>query len=254
MSQQNENGFKTFTAGEALEAFRRVKLSSGSGTQVEYADQSDSDGYIGITQEKVSSGDQVNVALKGGPGTRKAVASEALAVGATLYAADDGKVADTASGNAIGTALEAASADGSIIEILEDFGSAAEIDGASTSEEAEDSNGSIPIIFKKTGITDASPYNTGAVAIVTSLPYKVKIINWWIISRDTEEANVKLQDGEASPNDISANVAKGTADDAIVAGGTIVAEQDECAAGSAIKVLASTAAAFDIFVECIRVS
>jgi hypothetical protein len=73
---------------------------------VEYADQSDSDSYIGITQEKVSSGDQVDVVLKGGPGTRKAVASEALAVGATLYAADDGKVADTASGNAIGTAMD----------------------------------------------------------------------------------------------------------------------------------------------------
>jgi len=250
MSQQNENGFKPFISTEALEAFRRVKLTSGSGSTVEYADQSDSDGYIGITQEKVAITEPVNIALKGGPGTRKVTASEAFAVGAALYAANDGKVSDTASGNRIGTALEAATADGDIVEMLEDFGSAAEVDGASTSVEAEDSNGAIPIIFAKAGITDAST----AVAIVTSLPFKAKVIKWWLISRDTTAANAKLQDGAGTPNDITANVAKGTANDAIVAGGTIVAAQDELAAGSALKVLASTAAAFDVFVMVIRVA
>ncbi len=42
-------GIKTFTATEALEAARRVKLTSGSGTHVEYAD--DSDDYIGVTKK-----------------------------------------------------------------------------------------------------------------------------------------------------------------------------------------------------------
>jgi len=40
MSQFNI-GSKAFTAGEAMEAYRRVKLSTGSGTQVEYADAGD---------------------------------------------------------------------------------------------------------------------------------------------------------------------------------------------------------------------
>lgn len=37
MSQFNI-GSKAFVAGEELEAYRRVKLSTGSGSQVEYAD------------------------------------------------------------------------------------------------------------------------------------------------------------------------------------------------------------------------
>jgi len=245
MSQQNE-GIKTFTAGEDLEAFRRVKLSSG---EVVYADQIDSDGWIGVTQEKVSDGAMVTVRLKGTGRTSKMVASEALSSGASLYAADDGKVADTASGNVIGVALEAATADGDVIEVLPDVASV-EIDGASTAIEAEGANGSIPVIFSKSGITDAST----AVTVVASLPYKCKIIDWWLISRDTTAANVKLQNGAASPVDLSANVAKGTVDDARVQGGTIVAEADELAAASALKVLGSTAAAFDVFVMVVRIA
>jgi len=244
MSQQND-GMKAFVAGEALEAFRRVKLSS---SEVVYADQSDSDNYIGTTQEKVSDGDMVTVRLKGTGRTSKMVASEAVAEGASLYAADDGKVSDTASGNVIGKALEASTADGDVIEVLPDVASV-EVDGASTSVEAEDANGSIPVVFKKQGITDA---NTAAATIVTSLPFKCKIIDWWLISRDTTAGNVKLQNG--TPTDLSANVAKGTADDTLVRGGTIVDATDELAAGSALKVYASAAAAFDVFVMVVRVA
>lgn len=115
MSQQNE-GLKTFLAAEALEAFRRVKLSSGSGDDVEYADAGEA--AIGVTQEKVSSGDPVVVRLLTPGKTFKMVASEALDEGATVYAADDGKVSDTSTGTACGTALEAATADGDVIEVL----------------------------------------------------------------------------------------------------------------------------------------
>lgn len=52
-------------------------------------------------------------------GTRKMVASEALAKGATLYAAAGGKVTDTAGTVVVGIAMEAASGDNSIIEVLE---------------------------------------------------------------------------------------------------------------------------------------
>ena len=245
MSQYNE-GPKAFTAGEALEAYRRVKLSSGSGTQVEYADAGEE--FIGITAAKVASGEQVTVIPRSAARTYKVTAKEALSVGATLYGGDDGKVQDSASGTAQGTALEAATADGDIIEALLDNGAAGEIDGGSVAVEAEDGNGGIPILFKKTGIADA----TTAVAIVTLLPFKCLMIDWWLISRDTDAANVKLQNGD--DEDISANVAKGTANDAIVRGGTIVAGKDELAAGSKLQVLASAAEAFDIFVLVEKIS
>jgi hypothetical protein len=48
------------------------------------------------------------------------VASEAIDSGSAVYTAADGKVSDTAASTSyyIGTALEAASGDGSIIEVL----------------------------------------------------------------------------------------------------------------------------------------
>lgn len=118
MSQQNK-GIKAFVAGEDLEAYRRVKLSDGSGSQVEYADQSDSDGFIGITQAKAVSGDAVAVALKTRGRTFKAVADgSTIAPGTSLYAADDGKVSATASGNVVATALESSTSDLEVIEVL----------------------------------------------------------------------------------------------------------------------------------------
>ncbi len=245
MSQQNA-GFKAFIAQEALEIYRRVKLGD-TGAKVVYADQSDGDNYIGITQHSADIDKYVTVALKTRGRTFKVEASEALSAKAALYAADNGKVSDTSSGNIIGVALEAATADGEIIEAILDDVAGIEIDGAATAVESEDSNGSVPVIFAKTGITDAST----AVAIVTSLPFKCKVIKWWLISRNTTAANIKLQNGD--DEDISANKAKGTADDAIVFGGTIVAEKDELAVESKLQVLASQAAAFDVFVEVIRI-
>jgi len=117
---------KTFLAAEVLAAYRRVKLSSGSGTYVVYADQADSSSFLGITiGEAAAIGDPVPVELKGVTRTVKATAADSFAAGAILYAANDGKVSDSASGNAIGTALEAASNDGDVVEIILDGGAAA---------------------------------------------------------------------------------------------------------------------------------
>ena len=110
---QENMGRKGFTSGEALEAYRRVKLSAGT---VVYADAGEN--FIGITTEKVASGAIVDIALKGAHRTFKVEAAEALASGAAIYGADHGKVQDSASGTTQGTALEAAAADTEIIEIL----------------------------------------------------------------------------------------------------------------------------------------
>lgn len=110
----------TFTAGEALAQFRRVKLKSGSTTvplEVEYADKNEKS--VGYTETAAASGALVAIRPHNVPGNRIAVASEAIATLAVLYGADDGKVSDTATGAAtLGVALEAATADGDQIEIL----------------------------------------------------------------------------------------------------------------------------------------
>lgn len=242
MTQQTESGFKTFTAGSALEAFRRVKLDGS--LNVVYAGAGEE--FIGITQDKVASGDPVTVALRSAARTYKAVAAAAVTAGAVIYGAANGKVDDAASGTAQGTALEAATADGDVIEILSNNGAAGSIDGAATAIGDTEVNGAVPIIFGKQAIADA----TTSVTIVTPA-FKVRIIDWWIISRDTTAANIKLVNVST---DATAVKAKGTTDDAIVRGGDIIEAQRDIAAATALKVNASAAALFDIYVMAIKVA
>lgn len=118
MSQQNESQFITLTSGEALEAYRRVKLD-GNGKAV-YADAKEP--HVGITQRKCANNESVAIRLANGFGTFKLTASQAIAARAVVYGTDDGKVNDVAGaglvGVGVGVALEAASGDGSVIEVL----------------------------------------------------------------------------------------------------------------------------------------
>lgn len=113
-------GIVTFTAGEALAEKRRVKIKNGTTTsppEVEYADAGEQ--HIGVTEYDVASGGLVAIKLRYTDGTHEITAAGAFAVDATLYGANDGKVDDAASGSAIGKAVEAATADGDIIETVE---------------------------------------------------------------------------------------------------------------------------------------
>lgn len=116
----NDNGVKTFKAAEALERARRVKLSSGYGDQVEYADAADD--YIGVTLETVAINESVAVKLKrASQGTVEVEAAGVITAGATIYGAADGKVSTSSTGtDKFGKALEAASGDGAVIEGLMD--------------------------------------------------------------------------------------------------------------------------------------
>ncbi len=114
-------GKKTFKAGAALEARRRVKLKSGTTTtppEVEHAGAGEA--YIGITEYAVKSGEDVTVRLKSDPGTFEVecTVGTAIAIGASLYGAADGKVSDAVSGSAQFTALQAAGASNEHIEVL----------------------------------------------------------------------------------------------------------------------------------------
>lgn len=115
MSQENI-GARPFTAGEDLEAFRRVKLSAGSGSQIEYADAGED--FIGITAAKVPQGDFVSVNLKTRSRTFKMVALDAISEGADFYGANDGKISAVVNGSVIGKLLEASTSDLEVVEAL----------------------------------------------------------------------------------------------------------------------------------------
>lgn len=113
MSQFVDGQTRQFTAGAAIGQFLRVVESSG----VIAVAGASTPAYGTMEDPAVAAGDVVAVRLRTASGTRKMVASEAIAANAPVYAAASGKVA--ANGSILeGTALEAASADGDVIEVL----------------------------------------------------------------------------------------------------------------------------------------
>ena len=114
MSQACE-GTRTFVAGEILLAYTRVKLTAAN--TVSYADADES--CIGVTIEAAASGAPVSVRLMGGQ-TCKVLAGGAVTAAAAVYGIADGEVDDAGAGSdsvAIGMAVEAALADGDVIEV-----------------------------------------------------------------------------------------------------------------------------------------
>ena len=113
MSQFVETPTRSFAAGAARDQFLRVKLPAGVLTTAGATDVA-----IGTQEaESFAATDVVPVRLRTAQGTRKMVASEAITAGNPVYGAADGKVA--ASGTVYeGIALEAATADGDVIEVM----------------------------------------------------------------------------------------------------------------------------------------
>lgn len=109
---------KTFTAGEALEEKRLVKLSAAG--IVVYADEAATDDTIGVNDYAVANGEPCAVDLINGSGTNEFTAAGAIAAGDDIYQAADGKVQvlPVAPGTyqRVGKALEAASGDTAIFE------------------------------------------------------------------------------------------------------------------------------------------
>lgn len=112
---QNTSGFRTFTAtAVAIAAFVRVKVDSAGLILVAGA----TDDWVGVTQVPIAASGSGPVRLRTAAGSFLVTVSEAVAAGAPLYAAASGKVSDTGGVGPLArlVALEAATADGDIIE------------------------------------------------------------------------------------------------------------------------------------------
>jgi hypothetical protein len=115
MSQYVEGPIKAFTAGAAIAKHLRVTLSSGKLAAA------------GITVKEIGTLEEASFAdldvrpvrLRTAPGTVRMVANGAISLGAAVFTAASGKVGPSAAtAFVLGTALEAAAADGDVIEVL----------------------------------------------------------------------------------------------------------------------------------------
>jgi len=110
-------GSKAFTTSAAVLAKRLVKYASTG--LVAHNTAADADAPIGVTEYSVASGDIASVKLLNDGGTFEVTAAGVIALNADVYPAADGKISATVvPGKRIGKAIEAATADGDIIEIL----------------------------------------------------------------------------------------------------------------------------------------
>ncbi|MCP4571482.1 MAG: DUF2190 family protein [bacterium] len=115
MAQYVQTPTKTFTAGGAIAKNLRVAFD---GTNIAAAGVGDIE--IGTTEAPVLAAGPAAVRLRSAQGTAKMTAAGAIAAGAAVYSAAGGKVNDVASMFRVGIALDAATADGDVIEVLRD--------------------------------------------------------------------------------------------------------------------------------------
>lgn len=121
--QEHEGGTRTFIAGAALAAHRRVRLSSG---KLAYASDSSTDALGTLQRETFADLDAASVRKYTDGFSHKMVASEAITAGVAVYAATNGRVASTGT-VLVGLSLTASAADGDYLEVAP---SAASILGA----------------------------------------------------------------------------------------------------------------------------
>lgn len=113
---QNDSGFRAFPVGaSAITVGTRVALSSGLAVAADATNGS----ALGVAIGDAAANGIVTVKLNTAGGTHEMRASGAITLGSLVYPNTTGRVSGStvSSNNAIGRALEAAAADGDIIEV-----------------------------------------------------------------------------------------------------------------------------------------
>jgi hypothetical protein len=117
-------GKKAFTTSAAVSAKRLVKMANTG--LVAHCTEATADLAIGVSEYAGDTGDTIGVKLLNFPGTFEMTAAGVIAAGAAVYRAAAGKISATVDPvGKIGIALEAATADNDIIEVLPLIGAAA---------------------------------------------------------------------------------------------------------------------------------
>lgn len=113
MTTENTSGYKTIqAAAAAIPAYTRVKVDSSGLISAAAA----AEAAAGVTMEYVAAGGYGTVKLFSAPGTFLMTAGVAIAAGTQVYPAAAGKIAATGTTALNFQALEAATANGDIIE------------------------------------------------------------------------------------------------------------------------------------------
>ncbi|EIQ01055.1 hypothetical protein OpiT1DRAFT_05619 [Opitutaceae bacterium TAV1] len=107
----------SFIAAVALPAYVRVKLTANP-KEVTLAGADEL--HVGITEAPVAAGAAVSVRLQSSGGTAYVTVDAPIAYGMPLYGGADGKGTATANATPVGVTFSAASAAGSVIEVLLD--------------------------------------------------------------------------------------------------------------------------------------
>lgn len=248
MAQFVPGGFRTYSANAALAQYCLVKMIAGavvtngaliSNCTVDYCGAGDDP--IGVTQAAaLVANSPICVLHRNAQDTIKLIANGAISGAAKCYPAANGKVSATGTGPAVAMTLEPATADGDVIECRFINGGAFSGDDAANLLSGGNA-GAIPPLYTLT-----VPATAGTYAVATP-SRKVKIIDWWIQSRDTTASNVTLQNGASAA---ATAIAKGTVADVTVRGTNVFAAQNTVTAGTAINVTTSGNAALDVFVLC----
>ncbi len=117
MSQYVDTNERTFTASAAIPLYSLVTFANtGKVASTGLAERP-----IGVAMRAAfADGDEIPVKLINGSGSFKGIAKEVSAIAAVLYTEAGGKLQDTAESTSlpVGIALEAATAEGDIIEWL----------------------------------------------------------------------------------------------------------------------------------------
>ena len=122
MSQFRSTSYLSGIAAGAIPQHSRIKITgklADGGFTIDVAGLAER--THGIAQDAAyAAGDEVAFRLLSDGGTQKVIAVEAVAIGATLYTEANGKYQDTAQATSLPEliALEAATADGDIIEAM----------------------------------------------------------------------------------------------------------------------------------------